>query len=756
MGIGTGSDDASRRTLCRNVAYWTAVAVVFLLFLLACTHRLGNYWQIGHNGFNGAAFSNGARNTLRFGVVGPALYYTGLKPPTSNEVFIHHPMLLHLHLVAVQAVFGPSEVASRLVPATYSLATLILLFFAVRRLWGDLMALLSAAFFVLIPMHTIFANMVDHEQAGMFWCLLLVYSYIRWLQTSRKIWFASTLISVTLAVQFVWPGYYIAFFLALHALVSALKRGFRPLWKPEFTWVSSFVLVVLLNFLGFFLWIHFQHGGLEDMWAAFRFRAAGYPGYLSLIFHRSMDLHGVVFLVLLVEWTRLTLKRTLEARVGLRDLLPSVFLAAQIIHSVVFKQAGYIHSYWTYWVGVALAIGGADALLTLSAWLNSIPRRRMSGPRMKAAVMAIVIVPIIGYQAVFAAQKFSWGVNSGHAMYFRPYHDGYPEAMWARHMQALYPRGDVSWLVHDSIRHRHIELFYYLDGPTQERSEIVIHPKDRTMAKHVLFIADVHRITNPDDIERLHQLSLKHDTRVWNRRFVAIDVAWHGPTPQSPRSEAWLLEKAPSSALWRWFVNPHRPPARWVVDPAADVPGRMLSSLPGLAREQVVGGVHGHEVRWSCPAGEALFSLRGSSEMRDGKPLVMRSLVPSCRQVKPAGPPPTTGPYCGEEPPSVERTVGCGPGEAAVGMFGNYGDLIDGIGLICAKMDASKEGAEILSDPHRTEQLGTAATGSPFEIMCPEGQVAAGYRGRWSARIVAAGIACAPLGEILASPGGGP
>ena len=182
------------------------MAVLFLLFFLACTHRIGNFWQVGHNGFNGAAFSNGARNTLRHGVIAPALYHTGHGPPPPDQVFVHHPMLLHLHLVALKAAFGHSELVSRLLPASYSLAVLVLLFVAVRRLWGDAMALLSAAFFVLTPMHTIFANMVDHEQPGLFWCLMLVYSYIRWLQTWRRLWFVLTLVSVTLAVQFVWPA----------------------------------------------------------------------------------------------------------------------------------------------------------------------------------------------------------------------------------------------------------------------------------------------------------------------------------------------------------------------------------------------------------------------------------------------------------------------------------------------------------------------------------------------------------------------
>jgi hypothetical protein len=38
------------------------------LFTAASFHGVANYWQWGHDGYNGAAFSQAARNSIRFDV----------------------------------------------------------------------------------------------------------------------------------------------------------------------------------------------------------------------------------------------------------------------------------------------------------------------------------------------------------------------------------------------------------------------------------------------------------------------------------------------------------------------------------------------------------------------------------------------------------------------------------------------------------------------------------------------------------------
>jgi len=281
----------------RRAAYVAAVCLVLLFFLGACLHGVANYWQWGHNGYNGAAFSQAARNSLRFGIVGPAPYHTDLAPPPRDAIFTSHPLMLHFHLIALYGALGFEEWVGRLVPALYSFFTLVLLFFVVRRLYGAATALVAIVLYALIPLQLIYANMIDHEQGGIFWCLCLLYAHVRWYQTGRWPYLAGAAVAVTMAMQFDWPAYYVAFLIAVHAVVAGIVR--RPgwlRWRPEYTYVAVFSVVVLLNFGAYFAWIASTRGSLDGMVASFRTRSVSPSGYFSTLGGRSLDLHGAVLL----------------------------------------------------------------------------------------------------------------------------------------------------------------------------------------------------------------------------------------------------------------------------------------------------------------------------------------------------------------------------------------------------------------------------------------------------------------------------
>ena len=107
--------------------------------------------------------------------------------PIKKSTYTHHPQLLHFHLIGVYELFGFREWAGRLIPALYSFFSLILLFSMVRKFWGRMPALIAVVIYVLTPVNLIFPNMINHEQGGIFWCLAMVFMYIRWLQTGRRV-----------------------------------------------------------------------------------------------------------------------------------------------------------------------------------------------------------------------------------------------------------------------------------------------------------------------------------------------------------------------------------------------------------------------------------------------------------------------------------------------------------------------------------------------------------------------------------------
>jgi len=618
------------------VVYWIAVAAVAAVFFAACFHGIANYWQWGHNGYNGAAFSQAAKNSIRFRVVGQAQYHTGLKPPHPSEMYTHHPMMLHAHLVAVYALAGFHEWAGRLVPALYSFFTLLLLYFMVRRLEDPLTALAAAALYLLTPINLIFANMINHEQGGIFWCLFFLYMYLLWYQSYKRRYLLLSLIGVTMAVQFDWPGYYISFFIAVHALVSGLVRHRGWLrWRPEYTWLVVFSTIVILNFLLFFIWIIFFQGTSDQMWEAFHYRTEEIPGYYKALYYRTRDLQGWIAMGLLVGWIVLLVKRLVGGKVTIIHTVPLFFLLAQVIHTVVFKQAGIIHSYWTYYASPAIAVGGAALLVALGRWIGTALRKvilaagvRFRRPRtfgVLHVLLALVLIgPIFLLQGRYALKQFRWGFATGAAAYNPDYDDQFGEIMWARELAGLYDRRSTHYLLDRSLQWR-IEFTYYIDAPLTPTVTMGFTPKRDTAAGHTVLLVDLEHVYSRAGLARLVG---KYKTTLWDRRFVAIEnVRSTGPI------QAYVSEAQPAPLWWRWLVNPSRPPIRWVSDPDPEEVASLFSTETKVTAEFKKGGFGGGPEEGDCPGGQTMSGLvTNMFESPRAGPLIS-GLRPLCRKV---------------------------------------------------------------------------------------------------------------------------
>ncbi|MDH4282906.1 MAG: glycosyltransferase family 39 protein, partial [Myxococcales bacterium] len=139
----------------RRKPFCIAFAAVLALQIFLGVWGIADQWTRGHNGWNGAAYQNAARNTLRWGVLFPLQYDTANVPPSKDELYTHAPLALHLHDVASVKLFGDSELSIRLVAAFWSVAALCMLFAVVRRLWDDAHALTASAVYVVLPINAI-------------------------------------------------------------------------------------------------------------------------------------------------------------------------------------------------------------------------------------------------------------------------------------------------------------------------------------------------------------------------------------------------------------------------------------------------------------------------------------------------------------------------------------------------------------------------------------------------------------------------
>ncbi len=693
-----------------------AALCVFAAYALFCLYGAFGPWQWGHNGFNGAAFCQAARNAIRFGIPGQALYYTGLERPGPELIYTHHPQLLHWHLIALFKLLGYAPWVGRLVPVFYSVATLVLIHRVGVQLWDRTSALLAITLYAFTPLHSIFANMIDHEQGAIFFLLLTVYQYVRWLEGYARWRFALILFAITCAAQFDWPAYYIAFFVALHAFVRAIRAR---KWCPEWTFLLVFSVVVLVNFGGFFLWIRSVRGTLEEMGKAYTQRTGMMQGYLRQLYSRMLDMHGPVILWLTGLWLPLVLLRAKRRALETRDLIPACFFGAQIIHSTVFKHAGFIHSYWTYYLGVATAFGGAEVARTAAGLL--LRKRR------DLAVFAVATLGVAGLvHLVYRAHKrLQWAYADGTGSYIMPYPDQGPEIRFAAWLGNTFPREATVYGVHPSLNVR-IEFHWYHDTPYEGRTDLFRSDGDVHRGKRVIMLVDASRTGARASIARMLRT---HPAWVFDGRFLAVELTGSGRSVQ-----AFASETAPAPWWHRWFVDPLHAPARYVpVDAAKVLAALDYPELPFESETSVRGGVRWE---WDCPAGEHLGALEAAET--DDKSTLAR-LRGTCRRASGEDSVPTAA-FGGRS--AIKPTpMRCADGAAVIGVHGRTGKYVDAIGVVCAPIVAGK----VKSDDQTLLGPVGGPGGSPIKLLCPYDMVVRGLRVRAGALVDSIGIACGTL-----------
>ncbi|MGZ3476694.1 MAG: ArnT family glycosyltransferase, partial [Polyangiales bacterium] len=692
-------------------------------FVLGCLYGIASPWQWGHNGFNGAAFCQAARNTLRFHVIGQALYYTGLTAPAPGTLYTHHPQMLHLHLIVLFKLLGQQPWIGRLIPATYSILTLFLIHRIALRWWDRVTALVAIALYAFTPLHTIFANMIDHEQGAIFWTLLSVWAYLRWREEEKRKHFVLCLIAISCGAQFDWPPYYVAFFIAVHAFVTGLLRG-RPItkWRREWTFVLVFSAVVLVNFGGFFAWIYRQRGTLSEMGQAYSHRTGVARGYLASQYQRLIDLHGPAVLWITILWIPLLVVRLRDREAKERDLIPGCFLAAQVVHSLLFRNAGSIHSYWTYWLGVATALGGADvavsAFRALNRWLANQPKARIA-----RIALVVTAVGLVLFQVRYAYARLRWGFRNGTAAYFSPTPDIRTEVRMAKLLAERYPRKETYYLFHESVNAR-IEVHWYHDTPFEQRSVLAPIPSDYAFAKHLVLVADIH---NVGERALLWKLVREHPSIVFDRKLVAIDLSARGEHIEALRSSY-----RPASLVWQWFVDPVRAPADWVPDDPAAVRALLDwgPDLDSIIEPTTRGGIpHG----WDCPRGEYVMAIEGATTQ--AAPTSIAHLRARCQ--KTTGEEGDDSPWYGSNTPNAAQEARCPMGTVMVGLVARGSRFLEAFAPVCATN--SKVRKETTLFPIGGE-VGGAST-----MMCPNGSVMRGIRIRAGSLVDGIGIACGPL-----------
>ncbi len=516
---------------------------------------VADQWTRGHNGWNGAAYHNAARNTLRWNVLFPLQYDTSNRPPNPERLYTHAPLALHLNNVASVKLLGDRELSIRLVAGFWSVAALCMLFVVVRRLWDDAHALAASAIYVALPINAIYTNMANHSAGFIFWSLLTLYLYVRASRAPpwRSSNFVLFLASFAIAATWDWPAYYIGFAIALHwAWTLHGSRSAEGASGSE-RQLLVYCAWVLLLFVGHFVLVELVAGNLDELRGAFNSRRAlSWTRFRTHLLVVPELMFTLPVLGLCLAWVAFWLRRIVRRTARPRDLLPVAFFFAGVVHYWTFRWSAIVHSYWAWPMLPAVAIAVTTSLFETARWISG------RAGRLAGVSVLLLLVPL----AIRDVQFVPTGRYVGGSMWFftpvrgsiDQYDSGRPELRFARRVKAWTDRSTGVQL-HTSLKQFRLEPRFdiTLDRVTHRWSQNPRRdiPNDQG-ATGWAFVAAVEAFSE----EELAQFASRHPYRQYGDYFM-LDLR-----RDARDIEVWGLTPVQFSPRWRLLHSAFEPPTR--------------------------------------------------------------------------------------------------------------------------------------------------------------------------------------------------
>jgi 4-amino-4-deoxy-L-arabinose transferase-like glycosyltransferase len=382
------------------------LASLLLVAARLLSYEIDRPW-VGLHDFNGAVWSNVARNYNRYGFAatrfGQVNNYGSLTPKTFS-FYIHHPPLLPILVALSFRIFGESEASARYVPIVFSLGALVFVFLISKHFWGTLGASIASTALVATPHYLYLGRMVNHEPLTFFFIMGAAYFYALWRDSASRLsyaLFAAFLIGGSLSG---WPMF--IFIGSVFLLDVVLERR-----VCKETLVLPLVGLVLF---GLFL-VHVSllkgwESASADLVSIARTRTGQAP-VASTGEYDWVKVPGRVYFWLTLEftWPMLALSllgtaaiafvRSSRSRLFLGLVL--TLLVVALLFIVIFPQGAWHHDYWVfYFLGpFALSAAVLGSLSFAKKWLN-LAALMVSGVLVGALVL--VGVPVTSYLHNFA------------------------------------------------------------------------------------------------------------------------------------------------------------------------------------------------------------------------------------------------------------------------------------------------------------------------------------------------------------------
>ena len=161
------------------------------------------------------------------------------------EISSHHLSLRYVSTLIIAffiVLFGPTHLGVILIPFFFSIATLIMLYLVVKRLYGEKHALIAAFLFAIFPLNIKYSTVLHGDVIIGFFMMLCFFLYL-----SHKDWWSYFIIGVIIGVSL-----FIKFFIMLFFIIRSIE-----LFRTKQLKAIPFLLLCI--FLGSFPFILFQY-----------------------------------------------------------------------------------------------------------------------------------------------------------------------------------------------------------------------------------------------------------------------------------------------------------------------------------------------------------------------------------------------------------------------------------------------------------------------------------------------------------------
>ena len=236
----------------KTLNFWFCGGLLVILLVSIMARDIGRPFY-GLHSWASASGSWAARSHVKYGLSytkGMTTWAVGYPPAANPKRYMDHPQPAVLSLALFMLIFGVREMSYQLLNMLMAIITLLIVIKLLKALLDDKTAMLAALFYTLFPLTGYFGTGGFPDLFG----YLAIYSYLAVtgrikVQKSKRFHTAVLAISLFLAPQFGWEGFFFGMAIGFDYLFQCLVKKKMPELKSLTILAGAPLSSALLNFI---------------------------------------------------------------------------------------------------------------------------------------------------------------------------------------------------------------------------------------------------------------------------------------------------------------------------------------------------------------------------------------------------------------------------------------------------------------------------------------------------------------------------